>query len=426
MSYELYLKKLVATFINFFDKKKDEAFREVLRFYRNFVVFDEFAKYLIYKIEEKTVLDDRTKNELLKIFQNFYEKEKKDKSESLKIEYNFRHPDEQAIMFTDKINDYYLGRFFQGDVRIKKEVLSWMNKYYLTSGNPIGRGQKGIFEFLSKFGDFLSEKSELKARQIIDTTMNTIRNFAHVNSFIEAGVKRFRWDATNDRLTCSACRSMDGRIIETKAAKEQIDTILNSNPEDLPNIRPIITSYYKGKTADSPLKTPPMHPLCRCTVAAEFESAPVKYEVSRPDNVSITSEQLELEEMFKNLSNDEIHNKIEAHHGDVWARPRVANKKQISNLLGKSVAKHYEKHNNEFPGLSLEEYKNLPYEIIKKPQKVYIEYIGEEIYYNFYKDGVLVPASDNNMAITSVYRVEDLEKWLKMRINKNSAILKIL
>ncbi|WP_025209454.1 phage minor head protein [Hippea sp. KM1] len=326
--------------MRFFNRKKDEALKEVLRFYRNFVVFDEFAKYLLYKIEEKTALDDRTRSELLKIFRKFYEKEKKDALKSFDAEYSFRQSDEQAIAFVDSLNDYYLGRFFQADSRVKKEVLSWMSKYYLKNGNPIGKGQKGIAEFLDKFGGYLSEKSELKARQIIDTTMNTMRNFARINSFIEAGVERFRWDATNDRLTCPACRSMDGRIIETKAAKEQIDLVINSKPEDLPNIRPIATNYYKGKTSNFPLKTPPMHPLCRCTVAAEFESTPVKYKVGRPADAPITSEQLELEEMFNNLSNDEIHNKVKAHLGDVWARPPVKPKdKHIKNFLDNHIQK---------------------------------------------------------------------------------------
>ncbi|KAA0257228.1 hypothetical protein FHQ18_11730 [Deferribacter autotrophicus] len=427
MSYDRTLRELVKVFTRFFNEKKDEALREVLRFYKNFVVFDELAKYLLYKIEEKTALDDKTKGELLKVFQKFYEKEKKDKSKSLDIGYSFRQPDEQTITFINSLNDYYLGRFFHADSRVKKEALSWMNKYYLKSGNPIGKGQKGIVEFLTKFGDYLSEKSELKARQIIDTTMNTVRNFAHINSFVEAGVERFRWDATNDRLTCLACRSMDGRIIETKAAKEQVDMVINSRPEDLPNIRPIITDYYKGKTSDFPLKTPPMHPLCRCTVAAEFESAPVKYEVIRPNGVSFTSEQFELEEMFSNLSNDEIHNKVKAHLGDVWARPPAEpKKKHLDSMLGKYITKKFEKHvilQKEFPNIqTIEEYERLAYNIIKNPQRVYVE-IGNDnkYYFAFFDKDIMVITSDDNMSISSMYKIKD-EKWLK---KARKAIIKI-
>jgi len=427
VSYEHTLKELVKAFMNFFEKKKNEALKEVLRFYRNFVVFDELAKYLLYKIEEKTSLDAATRNKLLKIFQGFYVKEKKGKSKSLKIEYSFRHPDEQTINFIDNLNDFYLGRFFQGDARIKKEALSWMNKYYLKSGNPIGKGQKGVAEFLDKFGDYLSERSELKARQIIDTTMNITRNFSHINSFTEAGIERFRWDATNDRLTCPACRSMDGRIIETRAAVKQIQQVIRSKPEDLPSIRPIITATYTGKTKDFPLKTPPMHPLCRCTVAAEFESAPVNYEIKRPDGVNITSDQLELEEMFNNLTNDEIHNRVKAHLGDVWARINARYKdKHLENMLNRSVTNHFMKHKKEFPELSLDDYKNMAYEIIKSPEKIYIELLQGEIYYNFYKDGVIVPTSDNNMAILSLYKIkEDIEKWMKQRAENGSAIISL-
>jgi hypothetical protein len=273
----------------------------------------------------------------------------------------------------------------------------------------------------------LSERSEKKARQIIDTTMNMMRNFAHINSFVEAGVERFRWDATNDRLTCPACRSMDGRIIDTKAASEQINVIINSRPEDLSGIRPIVTNYYKGKTSDFPLKTPPMHPLCRCTVAAEFESAPVNYQKKRPDDIKITSDQLELEEMFNNLTNDEIHNRVKAHLGDVWARPPEKPKnRHIENMLDKYVENKFKKHvlmQKEFEWIrTVEDFKNFAYKIIKEPDKIYCEIAKDgNLYVAFFKDDVMVITSDDNMSISSMYKIKD-SSWLK---TEKKAVIKI-
>jgi SPP1 gp7 family putative phage head morphogenesis protein len=325
------------------------------------------------------------------------------------------------------MNDFYLGKFFQGDKEVRREVLKWMDNYYLTSGNPIGKGQKGISVFLENFGDKLSDISERKSRQIIDTTMNTIRNFAKVRSYAEANIESFVWDATNDRLTCAACRSLDGRIFKTKYAAAQIDEIITSAPENLPDKRPIITQPFKGKTDDFSLNSPPMHPLCRCTTAAFFDSAPVEYNISRPENVLVTSDQLELEKTFQNLTNDEIHNRVTAHLGSVWARPpKNPQKKHIDQFLGSHIEKKFNKHvltQNEFPSISsVEKYKQKAYDIIKKPDKVYVE-IGtdKKPYYAFFESDIMVIISDDNMSISSMYRIGE-EKWLE---KQRKAVIRI-
>ncbi|GIW22248.1 MAG: hypothetical protein KatS3mg068_1255 [Candidatus Sericytochromatia bacterium] len=68
------------------------------------------------------------------------------------------------------------GRFFNPDKNIQSQVLNWLNNYYLKEGNPIGKDQDGINQFINQFGNFLKIKSQSKARQIIDTSVSYIKS----------------------------------------------------------------------------------------------------------------------------------------------------------------------------------------------------------------------------------------------------------
>ena len=87
--------------------------------------------------------------------------------------------------------------------------------YYLKEGNPIDKGQEGIKEFLKHFGEYLRLQTEWKARQVIDTSINYLRNSARLRAIEKAKIKHYRWDAVGDRLTCTICKSYDGREFET-------------------------------------------------------------------------------------------------------------------------------------------------------------------------------------------------------------------
>ncbi|GBC88062.1 hypothetical protein HRbin13_00177 [bacterium HR13] len=68
----------------------------------------------------------------------------------------------------------------------------------------------------------------------------------------------------------------------------------------------------------------------------------------------------------------------------------------------------------------------MAYEIIRTPDKVYVERRGNYTSYIFYKGDLKVVCSDDNMSINSFYREEE-EKWIK-RVTEmfGSAIIRIL
>ncbi len=425
-----YVERILKKILPLLLSQTEEALKEALRRARYFVSFEDLTRFMLSALEEKVRLTPQIKEFISKELRKIYEKAQMDLLRDFPVRYEFTVPDQKAVEYAEKLNDFYLGRFFRGDRELRLRALRWMSRYYLEQGNPIGRGQKGVQEFLERFGEYIKPQTEWKARQIIDTSVNFLRNSARIRAMQKAGIRKFRWDAVGDRLMCKACRSMDGRIFEVKEAARVLDTIESSgDPSILKEVRPIITTPFKGFSTQAPVKSPPLHPHCRCRVVSWIEELEEELPVvvERPPGVPDTPLQRELEEEYGFFTRAELTNRIRAHLGSEWARPPAgAKNKHIENFLGKYAEAHFKKHGVDVGAKTLEEYKRKAFEIIQRPEKVYVERNEAGTYYVFFKGGLMVVSSDDNLSITSFYRIEE-EEWIRRRVQSlNSAILRIL
>ncbi len=412
-------------FMAFYQKAKEETFKEVLRFFTSFVDYPTFARWLIYRLSENLTLKEKHKELIFNALKKLWVKESRGISVKTGV-----IPDERAITAFTEMTDFYLGKFFQGDQRVRERALKWMLKYYLEEGNPIGRDSKGIDEFLKKFGRYLDKETQTKARQIIDTTANMVRNAAKVKKEFEVGTKFLRWDATNDRLTCKACRSLDGRIIKVEEAYNQLLDILR-NPQNLPSVRPIITKPFEGKTSDLPVKFPPLHPHCRCRVKAHRERRTLPFIVRKPPIKVDSKLQSSLEKFVENLTPQELQNRYNALLGAKWYRTL----KQWENR--KNYERHFKKHAGKLGIKSLQEYMELPFKILRKPDRIYLQrYIFKDKKRKKYEEitdwviesqGVRVIIEDDTLLIKSVHPIEENEdEFYKRAEEKERATVKIL
>ncbi len=336
-------------------------------------------------------------------------------------------PDIRALQYAEKLHDFYLGRFFQGDRQLRLRVLGWMSQYYLEQGNPIGKGQKGVKEFLDAFGEYIVPQTEWKARQIIDTSVNFLRNSARLRAIQKAKITHYRWDATNDRLTCAACRSMDGRIFKTESAIRVLDMLeASEDPSLIKELKPIQTTVQKGPSSSLPNKFPPLHPHCRCRVVAEMEELEMPVSVETPEYAPKTEFQRELQEEFGALTQKEIENKIKAHWGSDWFRPATGGKGiNAYDRAKRDAKKHFRKHGHEFGFSTAEEYYREAKKVIQNPGEVYVERTNGKDYYIFKKGEAVVISEDETLLIRSFYRLnKPFEQWVKER--KRDAFIKIL
>ena len=423
------INRLVSVVLPQMLERLHQVLEEAFRYAKYFVSFQQFQSFIFAKLREKMNLPPEAKAVLSKEFEKIYKDVQKEAVPHLH-DVEFNSADIWTIQCAEKLADFYLGGFFQGDTHLRLEVIKWMNQYYLTEGHPIGRGQEGIKEFLNRFGQFLTQKTEYKVRQIIDTTYNQLKNSARIRAFEKAEITYYQWSAVGDRLTCPYCNAMDGRIFQTDDAVRTID-LIDADPQSLPSVRPFTTSMplpmLRSMSSESmPTKFPPAHPSCRCTVEAltEIERIPITVERAiRPANLQQEAMQTQLENEYRALKPEEVANRIRAHLGSDWRREANGN----YDIEAKRLAEQFEKHGKEVGADNVEEYEKLSHEVIKNPDKVYIQRVqgatGFETHYIFIKGDKAVISSDDHLGIKAFHKLKD---DIENDKNLNKALIRVL
>jgi len=423
------INRLVSVVLPQMIERLHQALEDAFRYAKYFVSFQQFQSFIFAKLQEKMNLPDQAKAYLSKEFERIYKQAQKEAVKNLH-DVELGSADIWTIQCAEKLADFYMGGFFQGDTHLRLEVIKWMNQYYLTEGHAIGKGQEGIREFVNRFGQFLTQKTEYKVRQILDTTYNQLKNSARIRAFEKAEITYYQWSAVGDRLTCPYCNAMDGRIFQTSDAIRTIDMI-DADPQSLPDVRPFLTSMplpmlRSMPSSNIPSTFPPAHPSCRCTVEAftETERIPITVERAiRPANFQQEALQTQLENEYRALKPEEISNRIRAHLGSDWRREANGN----YDTEAKRLAEEFEKHGQEVGAGSVEEYERMSHEIIRNPDKVYIQRIqgptGFETHYIFVKGDKAVVSSDNHLGIKAFHKLKDDTEDNK---SQNTARIRVL
>jgi len=419
-----FLNELLKRILPDFIKRVESVLAEAFRFAPYFISFNDFTRFIMQELEQKVRLSPEHKEMLYSEFRRIYEKTQKEATAGMPIRIDFNMADERSINYALSLTDFYLGKFFQGDTKLRLDVVKWLSKYYLEQGNPIGKGQEGIKHFLNEFGGYLKQRTEGKARQIIDTSVNHLRNSARLRAIAKARITKYRWDAVGDRLTCPYCRSMDGRIFETADAVRTLE-LIESDPASLPEVKPFLTSFPLEKlkslpSPQMPSKMPPAHPHCRCRIVSFIEEIEEPYPVVvepavPPRSLEETAILQELTTELQALRPEEITARIKAHAGSDWRR----NPDGTFDAKASRLKAEFEKHAKDLNVQSLKEYEQLSYEVIKKPEHVFIQRVLNpqtqkyETNYIFVKNGVYVISNDESLAIQTAGRLkEDIESWL--------------
>jgi len=143
----------------------------------------------------------------------------------------FGGPDTRALNFFDSLDNWYLS----GMVDNRKGPLQkFLRDEYLEKGAALFGRQTGetLDDFRKAAGGALDRLNDHGVKTIITSSVQRIRNYAHINSLAQG---RFKWGqviAIIDNRTSPICRFLDGKYIRIGAAKEAVDRLTKLEPGD--------------------------------------------------------------------------------------------------------------------------------------------------------------------------------------------------
>ena len=175
----------------------------------------------------------------------------------------------------------------------RKEIGDFLRDEYLEKGAALfGRGTKEeLDDFRKAAGGKLDRLNERAVDTIIVSSVQRVRNYAHINSLRQARIELAKVVAIIDSRTSEICRHLDGKLIRVGVAAETVDRLSALEPGDY------ALELYKSKEgrafASDPIGYvkdrigedgvidddlvaegrgfPPYHPRCRTRVEGVIE-----------------------------------------------------------------------------------------------------------------------------------------------------------
>lgn len=275
--YSESVNKSVDNLNNYLKGLKKPITQEEMNQYCLFFLYKDWNKYFITPSKDITKTNVNDSYKYFRTDKSIFIKKNKEKTSNSFVDIpkaTFSVDDLRSIEFFNKLDNFYLGKFIT-DEDTKQRILDWINDYYLVNMGAIGNNQQAIDDFTKEFGDIVTAEN-FKIRRIIDTTINKVRAFSNINYIQQAEVEEFEIVEINDRLTCSWCSSMNGRVFSVTDAKSIMNDVTSSDPADVPNITPFATNVkideFRTKSnqelVSDGICLPAYHPHCRGRVVA--------------------------------------------------------------------------------------------------------------------------------------------------------------
>lgn len=203
----------------------------------------------------------------------------------------FGGPDTRALNFFNKLDGFYFSSYVDNS---RDSLSKWLREEYLEKGAALfGRGTgEDLDDFRVAAGGKLDKINDYAVQTIVESSVQRIRNYAHIGSLRQGRFKRAKIVATLDERTSPICRYLDGKFINIGPAAETVERLTKLAPGDYALElykdklgRAFATNpveYVKDRIDDDGLVHdslvregrgfPPFHPKCRTRVEGVFES----------------------------------------------------------------------------------------------------------------------------------------------------------
>lgn len=200
----------------------------------------------------------------------------------------FGGPDTRALKFFNELDGFYFSQFVDNR---RPELANFFREEYLQKGAALFGRETGesINDFRRAAGGKLDNLNDYAVRTIITSSVQRIRNYAHIRQLGQGSLKWAKIIAILDSKTSPICRFLDGKYIRIKTAVAAVDRFTKMEPGDYAlelykseagkaySANPV--EYVKdrvganGVIADSLVAEgrgfPPYHPNCRSRVEGQ-------------------------------------------------------------------------------------------------------------------------------------------------------------
>jgi hypothetical protein len=143
----------------------------------------------------------------------------------------FGAADTRALNFFNDLDSWYFSSFIDNR---RPEVYDFIRKEYLEKGAALfGRETtESINDFREAVGGRLLNLNDYGVKTIITSSVQRIRNYAHINSLRQARYKYGRITAIIDNRTSEICLYLDGKYVRIGIMAETVDRLTKLEPGD--------------------------------------------------------------------------------------------------------------------------------------------------------------------------------------------------
>jgi hypothetical protein len=208
------------------------------------------------------------------------------------VKFRFGGADTRAVTFFNKLDHFYFSTFVDNR---SDELKRFLEEQYLDKGAALfGRGTKEeLDDFRRAAAGKLDNISDFNVETIVQSSVQRIRNYAHVNSLAQAKVEYAKIVAIIDgSCTTNICPTLDGKLVRVGKAAEAVDRLTKLAPGDYAlelykndlgrAFAKDPVGYVKGRVGEDGLIDddlveegrgfPPFHPRCRCRLEGVIET----------------------------------------------------------------------------------------------------------------------------------------------------------
>lgn len=149
--------------------------------------------------------------------------------ESSPVRLRLGGPDLRSIEFVGKLDHFYFSKFADNT---SQPLRRFFVERYLENGAALfGRETSDeLDDFRKAAGDKLRNLTDRQLKTIVQTAVARVRNWAHVGSLDQAGLKLARVVAILDSRTTDICRELDGKLIRVGVAQKTIERLNRLEP----------------------------------------------------------------------------------------------------------------------------------------------------------------------------------------------------